>query len=428
MESELLQNLEDVGYDGPALTPEKLSDALDKGPKSVDFSSLVAWLADQLVLFGELDERVHATTSPEDASSFLLELSLFLKELGCVNSRLMGGNVNQRLSTKEDRVILLEYLITELMTSKILESSKPKTANQLELTINESETAKCLKYMLITLKTPKPPNNISADMLFKKLDSKLKEIISTAPDKLVGKALFAGELSPAQWEKLDKLQEDMNVEYKMRRDMLLKRLDVTVQSFLWSDRIKAKEDQLNSLYHEKRNVMSNEPNVTIAHLLAAREDLAVIEKTSNASVRRNTRSGINNVIIGVVPDRGGRPQDQEPPPPEMPSWQKDRVSDGSSFRGGRGGRGGGGGGSGGGGYRDHKDASKNFGQNRDNNYQNQQNSSGFTNQGNHGGYYQDNRGGEYQRGGRGGGGGNTRGRGGRVQGGWNQRGRGGQHY
>lgn len=100
----------------------------------------------------------------------------------------------------------------------------------------------------------------------------------------------------------------------------------------WSDRIKAKEDQLNGLYHAKRNLMSNKPNVTIGHLLAAREDLAVIEKTSNASVRRNTRSGINNVIIGDVPDRGGRPQDQEPPPPEMPSWKKDRVPDGPSAR------------------------------------------------------------------------------------------------
>lgn len=50
-----------------------------------------------------------------------------------------------------------------------------------------------------------------------------------------------------------------------------------------------------------------------------------MEKTSNATVRKNTRSEINKVIIGAVPDRGGRPYEQEPPPPEMPPWQKDRV-------------------------------------------------------------------------------------------------------
>ena len=100
----------------------------------------------------------------------------------------------------------------------------------------------------------------------------------------------------------------------------------------WSDRIKPKEDELDALYHDKRNLMSAQPNVNVADLLAAREDLAVIEKTSNALVRKNTRSGVNNVIIGVVPDRGGRPHDQAPPPPEMPSWKKDRVPDGPRYR------------------------------------------------------------------------------------------------
>lgn len=72
--------------------------------------------------------------------------------------------------------------------------------------------------------------------------------------------------------------------------------------------------------------MKEEPDVSIADLLAAKRDLAILEKTSSASVRQNTRSKINQVMIGAVPDRGGRPCDQAPPPPEMPSWQKDRVA------------------------------------------------------------------------------------------------------
>ena len=108
---------------------------MEKGPKSVEFTSLVTWLTDQIILFGDLDEKVNATTSPEDASSFLLELSLFLKELGCVNQRLMSGNVNQRLANRAERTILLEYLATELASCKILEAKKPEAANRLELTI-----------------------------------------------------------------------------------------------------------------------------------------------------------------------------------------------------------------------------------------------------------------------------------------------------
>ena len=77
--------------------------------------------------------------------------------------------------------------------------------------------------------------------------------------------------------------------------------------------------------------MNFNPEVSLSDLLAARDDLAIIEKTSSASVRKNTRSEVNQVIIGAVPDRGGRPHEQEAPPPEMPSWQKSRVPGPSNF-------------------------------------------------------------------------------------------------
>ncbi|KAK0095367.1 hypothetical protein PV326_008562 [Microctonus aethiopoides] len=413
MEEELIQSLHDVGYEGPLIQLEKLQQALGAGAKSVDYTNLVSWLAKQLTLFGCIDEHVHATTSPEDSSSFLLELSSFLKELGCVNSELISGNVNQRLATKHERILLLDYLVVELMASKIIHAKNPETASKLQLTINESDTAKSLKNMLVALQFGKPPDNISTEQLFNKLESKLKTIVSSASPDLLGKPLVIGELSPAQWEKLDQLQNDMMEEYKIRREMLLKRLDVTVQSFLWSDRIKMKEDQLNSCYRSKRDVMFPEPNVTIAQLLASRDDIAIIEKTSSAAVRKNTRSDVTKVIIGDVPDRGGRANEQAPPPPEMPSWQKDRVPDSSRRGGSRGGRAGhsGGGGENRGGYRDRKDATSNFGQNRD--YQDYSQSGGSF-------YRTDNFRGGYHRGGDRGGGGFNRKRGGRVQGGWSQ--------
>lgn len=88
--------------------------------------------------------------------------------------------------------------------------------------------------MLIALQFGKPPDNISVDQLFNKLEGKLKTIVASAPADLLGKPLIIGELSSSQWEKLDQLQKDMNEEYRIRREMLLKRLDVTIQSFLVS--------------------------------------------------------------------------------------------------------------------------------------------------------------------------------------------------
>lgn len=81
----------------------------------------------------------------------------------------------------------------------------------------------------------------------------------------------------------------------------------------------------------------------LAALLAAREDLAIIEKTSSANVRKNTHTAIQKHVMGNVPDRGGRAYEHAPPPPEMPSWQQQRTRGGGQV-GGRGGGGGGGGG------------------------------------------------------------------------------------
>lgn len=85
---------------------------------------------------------------------------------------------------------------------------------------------------MIALQFGKPPDNISVDQLFKKLEEKLKTVVSSAPGDLLGKPLIIGELSKSQWEKLDQLQKDMDEEYTIRRELLLKRLDVTIRSFL----------------------------------------------------------------------------------------------------------------------------------------------------------------------------------------------------
>ncbi|XP_035728620.1 protein FAM98B-like isoform X2 [Vespa mandarinia] len=370
METDLLQALENVGYQGSLLQVDKMSKALELGPKSVDYTGLIAWLAEQIGTFINIDETINPTQTPDDASSFLLELSCFLKEIGCVNQNLTTGNVNQRLADKGNRTLLIEILISELMACKLLQVKEKETDSTLEVIINESDTAKHLKNMLIALQFQKPPENITVQMLFTKLENKLKDVISKVPADLLGKPLIFGELSTDQWNKLSNVDKELHKEYEMRREMLLKRLDVTIQSFLWSERVRTLEKELNSRYHSGRGKMGTKPNVGIADLLAARDDLAVVEKTSNAAVRKNTRSNINKVIIGDVPDRGGRPYEQEPPPPEMPPWQKDRVpgppssgynrgggggnTSGSGGRGGGGGGGarggGGGGGRGGGGY------------------------------------------------------------------------------
>lgn len=84
----------------------------------------------------------------------------------------------------------------------------------------------------MTLGFQKPPENVTVPLLFGKLQNKLKEIVASVPAELLGKPLFFAELSQSQWDQLDQFHVDLNLEYTIRREMLLKRLDVTIQSFL----------------------------------------------------------------------------------------------------------------------------------------------------------------------------------------------------
>lgn len=95
----------------------------------------------------------------------------------------------------------------------------------------ESPTAADLKFLLLALKFNKPPPNISPAMLFQKVQPKLQETVKLAGADLTGKPLFNGFLSDKQWHDLTNVQKDLDTDYTIRREMLLKRLDCTIQSF-----------------------------------------------------------------------------------------------------------------------------------------------------------------------------------------------------
>ena len=66
----------------------------------------------------------------------------------------------------------------------------------------------------------------------------LKETLAKVPPNHVGKPLLKKPMGPAHWEKIDAINQAVANEYEVRRKLLIKRLDVTVQSFGWSDRAK----------------------------------------------------------------------------------------------------------------------------------------------------------------------------------------------
>lgn len=120
---------------------------------------------------------------------------------------------------------------------------------------NESPTATELKKMLLVLNFPKPPANIPADVFFTKVQARvsildqtfqcklelsslinyfllqLKEVLSKAPPALLSEPLFTQKLTNKDWHTLEQFYNELYDEYRIRREMLLTRLDVTIQSF-----------------------------------------------------------------------------------------------------------------------------------------------------------------------------------------------------
>lgn len=89
-----------------------------------------------------------------------------------------------------------------------------------------------MRQILITLRFSKPPPDISLATLFGKLGPTI-DIIKKKVGQvdLIGNPIFNGFLSDKQWDILNNVQNDLHNEYKIRREMLLTRLDVTIQSF-----------------------------------------------------------------------------------------------------------------------------------------------------------------------------------------------------
>ncbi|GAB1603645.1 protein FAM98A-like [Argonauta hians] len=381
MESDMLDVLEDLGYPVEQFQAKEFDKALKEGQKSPLFTRIVSWLSLRLKDFLIMEEHVNPITNSSDSDTFMLELSAFLREIECPISSLTGGAINERLGTKKSCLQLLDYLTMELSSCMMLAVNKPivlaSSKNNEEA--NESEVATFLKTMLIALGFAKPPANITAKQLFSKVEAKIKEIMSKNPNQL-GKSLLKTRLSDKQWAHILNINNSLSAEYNTRREMLFKRLDVTVQSFMWSDKARMNEKQIRALYESHMRKLSSKSNIGICQILAARDSLLQIQKTSSGEAREKTQCAINKVRIGQVPDRGGRAWEHEPPPPEMPAFQQRNANQGA----GGGGRGGGGGGGGRGGriqgnWNDQKQ--------HNNNHQQQQSMGGNWNQGG-GGYQQ----------------------------------------
>ncbi|XP_029963766.1 protein FAM98B-like [Salarias fasciatus] len=137
--------------------------------------------------------------------------------------------------------------------------------------------------------------------------------------------LLKSTLSAEQWEQVKKMNEMLSEDYRCRRQMMIKRFQVTLESFAWGEKQTERRAALDSV--PPLASLAGSSQVSLSHLLAARKDQSFIDP-----VKAGTSTPVYKMLMGSVPDRGGRPGEIEPP---MPRWEE-RKAKGNKWGGGGG--------------------------------------------------------------------------------------------
>ena len=88
----------------------------------------------------------------------------------------------------------------------------------------------------------------------------------------------------------------------MRREMLLKRLDVLADSFSWSERAKEQRGEMEAALAARRASLPPPSTIEPRDAFGATADLLELQRAAALS----EGASVKKVRIGKVPDRGGR--------------------------------------------------------------------------------------------------------------------------
>lgn len=293
---------------------------------------LLTWLVSEI-----RESCTDVPAKPTGGAVLVRELRDVLKEMSCPQNALVSEHLSPLLLFR-----VTEYLVSELMAARMLtyRESHPEDAEQ----NSESKGKEQRKQETVIVGGEEEHQEISQaeedktnwkeakkDLaeLFKDLDLKTSCQMSDAcaevetrlkslPEGEMPEALLKTSLNSEQGKKVHEINRALCSDYECRRQMLIKRFHVTLQSFAWGEKEKERSAVISSMPAFSPSLKSS---VSVAKLLAAREDESRIKP-----VKAGPSTAVHKVLMGSVPDRGGRPGEIEPP---MPSFTGRREGGGS---------------------------------------------------------------------------------------------------
>ncbi|MCJ8748728.1 hypothetical protein PDJAM_G00168260 [Pangasius djambal] len=267
-------------------------------------------------------------------SWLLLELTKICPELGGHSGTILSGELKEilkvmlypydPLSTETLTPIHLnritEFLVSELQAARMLKYRECNPEDTQPLSESGKEQRRTESNPDTENEPPLDDEEVMKELseLFQALDmdpaSQLSDVYSqvearlaTLPEGEVQEPLLKTNLNPTQWRALNQINRALCNNYECRREMMTKRFHVTLQSFAWGERGKERSALMSTITPLTSPL---ESSVSVPLLLAAREDQSRI-----LPVTAGPSTAIHKVLMGSVPDRGGRPGEIEPPMP-----------------------------------------------------------------------------------------------------------------
>ncbi|XP_075842794.1 protein FAM98C isoform X1 [Microtus pennsylvanicus] len=271
-----------------------LPEAASRGPACADFRALCARLAAELTALGALERREEGTAvlgaghGPDAEEEFLRQLTGLLRALHCPDRALCGGDCAAVLREPGGGLRLLRFLCSELQAARLLHLRPQLHARPVqsfgEGTKEGNGVVQELMLTLQALGLPRPVRGTLASQLLWEFHEKISELLPRLPPESM-QPLLSSLLDASRW---------------------------------------ARGEAMKAVLFPIRGLLTPESNVSVAHVLAARADLSRLVPATSVASRRGTSCAINKVLMGDVPDRGGRPDELEVP---MPTWRS-RSEDG----------------------------------------------------------------------------------------------------
>lgn len=252
-------SLDDLGYPDLGQLENYLADL-----NIVHLSKLVHWLSSNLNQISSIEATVNEITDEQEADSFKIELSSLLKELG-------SPHAVDKLDDLTNKLTILNYLCGELLAASI---AFVKRSNKVDEEFDESEIAKQLRLMLMSLGISKPPPDVTAKQILDKiadsLDAELKKRNIEIEDSILFKNAKQNQIDSKIWSKLDELNELLKQEYEIRRRTLITRSDCTCASFKWRKELQNEEleRKINEMYTKFNYLLERNINIEISDLMA----------------------------------------------------------------------------------------------------------------------------------------------------------------